>query len=272
MNVFFNDMKIDNFIASEYSLMPVSFDTNIQEDCDASMASESIEDYIGISSIPLDYGSNHHGKLVFVVTFMKKICGSNIEEYFTDFEIRSILRELTGRQYYRNLYFINTDPCFDEKVHFKVKTTGTEYVKSSNKIIALKFTFTCDSFWAYTDTSFIEYFAKPNQTIKFFNSSDELNDYLYPVIEILSKKTIENYSIVNKSDNNRLTNIKNVLPNEVILLDSKNDIIKSSIETKVFGDDFNYKFPRLIPGMNELEISDECNIKITYQLLRKIIF
>ena len=53
---------------------------------------------------------------------------------------------------------------------------------------------------------------------------------------------------------------------------TKNDIIKSSIETKVFGDDFNYKFPRLIPGMNELEISDECNIKITYQLLRKIIF
>ncbi len=272
MDAFFKDVQIGNFVASEYNLMPIAFDYNGLDDNDFSMGSETDEEYIGRNTIPLDYGSNHHGKLEFYITFAKNMCSQNTEKTFNNFEIRSILRELTGKQYYRDLYFIDYELHTDERIHYRVKITQTERTRINGNIVALKFTFQCDSFWAYTDEQYIEFLIKDNQTISFYNSSDELNDYLCPQIEITSSSAIDELSIVNKSDNNRTTTIKNINADEIIYLNSKREIISSSNEDRIIVNDFNLKWVKFIPGKNELTFSKGCKIKIKYQLLRKVVF
>lgn len=272
MDAFFKDVQIGNFVASEYNLMPVAFEYNGEDDNDFQMGSETDEEYIGRNTIPLDYGSNHYGKLEFSITFVKNVCNPNATKAFTNFEIRSILRELTGKQYYRDLYFIDYELHTDERIHYRVKIIQTERTRINGEIIALKFTFQCDSFWAYTDEYDLEFCVKDNQTINFYNSSDELNDYLCPQIEITSSSAIAELSIINKSDNNRTTTIENIDADETIYLNSKNETISSSNTTKIIINNFNLKWLKFVPGINELTFSKECKVKIKYQLLRKVVF
>lgn len=270
MNAFFKDIQFGNFMASEYGLIPVSFDTNFNEELDLAMGSESDEEYIGRHTIPLDYGSNHQGKLEFTITFMKNTCGHDVDLEFSTLEIRSILRKLTGNQYYKDLYFIDDSLHYDERVHYRVKVTETFANKVAGKIIGIKITFQNESFWGYTDDNSISMTLKANQRFFFYNNSDELHNYLLPVIE-LSGVTGE-ISIKNISDNNRETFIENIEPNEKIILDAKHEIITSSIPGKNIVNDFNLKWIKFIPGKNEMTVSSDCKIKITYQLLRKVVF
>lgn len=271
MNAFFKDMQIGDFVASEHGLTPAFFDYFGDEESDIAMESDSDEEYTGRNTIPLDYGSIHRGKPSFCVTFIKKACGINEKSVFETHEIRSILRELTGKQYYQDLYFLDDSLHTDERIHYKVKTVKTEQRKICGRTVALKFTFQCDSFWAYTDLQSREFTVKGGQTIHFYNSSDEVNDYLYPQIE-LSPVNDGNLSITNLSDQNRQTSINNLSANEIISLDSRNEIISSSHPGRIILNDFNLKWPRFVPGMNRLLVSAGCKMKITYQLLRKVVF
>lgn len=271
MNAFFKDIRIGDFVASEHGLIPVSFDYSWDEESDIAMESESDEEYTGRNTVPLDYGSTHQSKPEFSVTFIKRTCGINEKSFFENHEIRSILRELTGKQYYRDLYFLDDTLHTDERIHYKVKVVRTEQRKIHGQTAALKFTFQCNSFWAYTDIQSLEFTVKGGQTIRFYNSSDEVNDYLYPQIE-LSPADGGKLTLTNLSEQNRMTSIDNNTADEIIFLDSRNEIISSSHPDRSILNDFNMKWPRLIPGMNLLHISADCKMKITYQLLRKVVF
>lgn len=270
MNAFFKDIQFGNFISSEYGLIPISFDTNFDEEFDLALGSESDEEYIGRNTIPLDYGSNHQGKLEFTITFIKNTCSQNIDLEFSTYEIRSILRELTGNQYYKDLYFIDDSLHLDERVHYRVKVIETSAHKVSGKIIGIKVTFQNESFWGYTDEDTISMTLRSNQTFFFYNNSDELHNYLLPKIELSS--ITGNISIINISDNNRETIIKNIESNEKIILDARHDIISTSVPDKNIVDNFNLKWVKFIPGRNKMTVSSDCKIKITYQLLRKVVF
>lgn len=270
MNAFFRDIQFGNFVSSEYGLVPVSFDTNFDEEIDLAMGSESDEEYIGRNTIPLDYGSSHHGKLEFTVSFIKNTCNHNVQLELDTHAIRSILRELTGNQYYKDLYFIDDSLHLDEQVHYRVKVIEISAHKVSGKIIGIKVTFQNESFWGYTNESTISMTLRSNQRFIFYNNSDDLHNYLFPKIEL--SDVTGNISITNISDNNRETIIKNIEPNEKIILDARHDIVTTSIPDKNIVDNFNLKWIKFIPGKNEITVSSGCKIKITYQLLRKVVF
>lgn len=67
------------------------------------------------------------------------------------------------------------------------------------------------------------------------------------------------------------TIIKNMATNEIITLDS-GQFITSSVLGKVFGNDFNFIWPRVIPGINEFAISGSGvgNVSFTYRYPIKI--
>lgn len=265
MDAFFKDFKMGNFIASENNLMVASVDYSGSETEDFGIGSELNEEYIGNKTIPLDYGSNHHGKLKFSITMVHPD-GSP----FTIFETRAILRELTGKKNYTDLYFIDYEMHYDEKIHYRVKVTSTERLRVAGNIDAIILYFECDSFWAYTDEIVLSLSPIANNSVLFYNSSDELNDYLYPTIEITSDVSIQKLIITNKSDNERQTVIENLENTEVVSLDSKNEIATTSFNKNIV-DNFNLKWLRLIPGKNEIIFSNDCKVKIKYTLLRKVV-
>ena len=266
MDAFFKDIRFGNFVASEHELYPVTFESSGTNTSSFGMGGESQEEYIGTNTIPNDYGTKYQNKLEFSITFMPNPCRVNKVE-FTNHEIRSILRELTGKQYYEDFYFLDDNGYFDERLHFRVKLVDDPERIRINGINGLKFYFTCDSFWAYTDPRTINLNLKSGQKFYIYNQSDELNDYLYPIVKI--KNCSGDLTITNLSDNSRKTVVKGLTSTEIVALDSRKDIISSTIDRNI---DFNLIFPRLIPYKNELTVDKDCTLTITFTELRKVVF
>lgn len=271
MDAFFKDVKFGNFIATEHNLVAVSFDDSSSDEDDFGMESDTEEEYLGRNTIPLDYGSTHQGKQSFEITFMKDPCkiSDQNDMALTDFEVRAILRELTGKQYYQNLYLYDGRNHYDEPVHFRAKVTETSRQVVNGLTMGLKFGFECDSFWMYTDELSLDLRPKANQNVYFYNSSDELNDYLLPILEITIGSAADSFTITNKSDNDRQTKITTVSSGEIITLDSLHTKISSSKSGRLIADDFNMKWVKLVPDENILVFSQNCSVTMKYTLLRK---
>lgn len=74
---------------------------------------------------------------------------------------------------------------------------------------------------------------------------------------------------------NKTTVVKSTIvgcyKNEIITLDGTNRVIVSSnTPLRVFGNDFNWKFPYLIKGENKITISGNCVVKIEWSEPRKV--
>lgn len=266
MDAFFKDIKYGNFVASEHELYPVTFDSYSNDTSSFGMGGESQEEYIGRKTIPVDYGTAYQHKLEFSITFIPNPCRKNKLE-FTNHEIRSILRELTGKQFYEDFYFLDTNGFFDEQLHFRVKLTDDPERIKINGITGFKFHFTCDSFWAYTAPKTVTLNLTPGQKFYLYNQSDELNNYLYPVMKI--QNCVGDLCITNSSDNMRKTKISGLTSNETVTLDSVNDTLSSSIVRNI---PFNLNFPRLIPYKNEFTVDNSCTLTVTFTELRKVVF
>lgn len=266
MEAFFKDIRYGNFVASEHELYPVSFDSNNIDKSSFAMGGESQEEYIGKNTIPVDYGTKYQHKLEFSITFIPNPCRKNKLE-FTNHEIRSILRELTGKQFYEDFYFLDTDGFFDEQLHFRVKLVDDPERIKLNGIIGLKFFFTCDSFWAYTEPKIIALNLTAGQKFYIYNQSDELNNYLYPTFKI--QRCVGDLIITNISDKERKTKVSGLTSNETVILNSVNDIISSNINRNI---NFNLNFPRLIPYKNEFTVDNSCSLIVSFTELRKVVF
>ena len=102
------------------------------------------------------------------------------------------------------------------------------------------------------------------------NKSDDLYTYIY-----LDTK-FTNYNSDSVSINNitlgEETTLSNMVENEVITLSSGQFIMSDRSYTKIFGDDFNWTWPRLGPGINEFIISGsgQGSIEFTYRYPMKI--
>jgi hypothetical protein len=101
------------------------------------------------------------------------------------------------------------------------------------------------------------------------NKSDDLYTYIYLDIDYQNKNGTY-VSIKNMTLQEDAT-IKNVNPSEEITISAKQFII-SNIPNKLFGDDFNFVWPRLQPGQNDFVIDGDGNgsAKFTYRYPMKV--
>lgn len=133
------------------------------------------------------------------------------------------------------------------------------------------FTVECDAPWAWQLPKTYK-FESFDSNINFYNDSDNC-DYTYPLIKITANSSIigsGDVTIINKSDNNRITTFTDIHPNEVITINNQAQSITSS-EGRLLSESFNKKFFRLLCGQNVLDISGELSkIEITYSNARKV--
>lgn len=101
------------------------------------------------------------------------------------------------------------------------------------------------------------------------NQSDDLYTYTYLDIDYQNKNGTH-ISIINDTLK-ETTQINNVSENEFIQISSKQFII-SNVPNKLFGDDFNFVWPRLQPGLNDFIIDGDGNgsAKFTYRYPIKV--
>lgn len=148
--------------------------------------------------------------------------------------------------------FISRD---DESV-FKIDDDGVVYLDSgSGKKLNI----------ADDGTVYIENMYR--ETID--NESDDLYTYIY--LDIDYKNENGTYISVRNETLGEESIINNVSPNESITISAKQFII-SDIPNKLFGDDFNFVWPRLLPGINDFIIDGNGNgtAQFTYRYPMKV--
>jgi len=101
------------------------------------------------------------------------------------------------------------------------------------------------------------------------NDSDDL--YTYINLDILFQNENATYIIIKNTLLDEVTEIKEISENEVISI-SAGQFIISDIPNKIFGDTFNFVWPRLRPGINEVVIdgNGKGSVKFSYRYPIKI--
>lgn len=270
IDLFGKDMVIGNFKLSDYGFMLASFDsgTSNYED-DLGMNYETIEEYIGHNPIPIYLGAKYTSKLRPQATIIKDL-NIHSEPYFNEHECRELLRQLTGFNGYKNMQIYSYD--LDELLYFNVRVTNTSYKKVAGKVIGIILSLECDSQFAWSKEFTLVYQTTPNQTLFFCNTSDDLYHYLLPKITISSTSPISNLEIKNKSDDDWTTTIKNIRQGEIITMDSKNEILTSSIPNRMILNDFNMHFIRFVPEQNQIQVNHNITMTLNFRLPRKVGF
>ena len=156
-----------------------------------------------------------------------------------------------------------------EDFYFNCILKSTEDIKFGGECFGLRCNVECDSPYAYTfpqtniynfDSSAINYF-------EFDNFSAEIYG-LRPIIEFKLSNSGKDFKILNLKTN-RIFEMTNLVPNEVITVDNQNELITSSTGLNRFKNlsrNKNQGYFSLVHGVNKLECHGLLNyLKITYQ-------
>lgn len=112
-----------------------------------------------------------------------------------------------------------------------------------------------------------------------FNETDDLYSYIYLDIEFLNDTC--KYLEIRNETLGETTRVENLQPKDIINITNKQFIIAYTInqvtgerenQNRIFGDDFNFVWPRLAPGYNNLIIDGGGNgtAKFTYRYPMKV--
>lgn len=127
-----------------------------------------------------------------------------------------------------------------------------EYLQNGNMTIGVLVRGECDS--CYFRGNDIENNAVGSSGSFLIMNLSDVNDYIYPTIEITMPSDGGSISIINKNDNNREFLIEDLAGSEIIEVDNLHKIITSSNSIKRLSN-FNYKWLRFVRGKNEISFS-----------------
>lgn len=121
----------------------------------------------------------------------------------------------------------------------------------------------CESLspWAYSHQITLSESISGSKTIKINNESDDLYNPVY--LKTIYKNTSGDLLKINNVTINEYTEVVGLAANEVVTLDN-NMMITSDKPYKTFGSSFNFVWPRLKAGENNLEITGTGDITFEY--------
>lgn len=214
-------------------------------------------------------------KLTFEYGLMK--CSG---ELFTREEQQVIERWLTSPKYSTDLITFD-DVTKEEIVRYCGLFTTTNWYPAQDGFYGMNFTFTNNAPYPsrrYSHTyKWSSYQVNQNDewTFSCKCNTDELNEYVYPIITIHADKE-EPITFTNITDNrNKVTVI--VPPSKRVYLDCRHCIINNGVPGSDslsyrdigWGDTGDIYWPRLLPGTNQIKITGKCTIKVEFDSIIK---
>lgn len=270
MEIFSTDFILGNFRASDYGVLGnCSFSYNGDSDDEIGMSPTIIEEFIGHNPVPIYLGQKYESKLKPTLTLIKNSCIYQENMNFSEKELRSILRIITGFKGYQWLKLISEE--MDDDLWYKAKVVNISYKRVGGNVVGIIISMECDSMFAWSSKNVISIQAKASQKFYIFNNTDDLYNYILPYVEITSSSS-GTIHITNVTDNNWISEVKNLKANETIYIDSQRELITSSVTHKLLLDDFNLHFPRLIEGKNEYVSDKNVTITFKFRVPRKVGF
>lgn len=267
METFTNDLILGDFRVSDYGLMVGSFSYNGEAEDDTGMNLSTVEEYIGHNPVPVYLGQKYSDKLKLHITLIKNPCVFYDDPSFSEKDCRGILRLLTGTNGYRWMKLLTLEP--DEDLWYRARTVSVSYERIGGRVVGIILNLECDSCFAWSREYAITVNAEAGRHFYIYNNTDDLNDYIYPVVQIIPASAVT-VAVTNLSDGSRLSEIKNIRQAEKITLDSRRQIISSDSAHDMLLNDFNLGWFRLVPGQNEYVSDSDMVISMKYRVPRKV--
>jgi hypothetical protein len=203
-------------------------------------------------------------------TFLKKDFGN-----FTMEEVRQVLKWLTSLDTASllNVYYDDS-----EVVSWSAVGGWTEintYKLANNRTVGITAVFEAVTPYAlsdlYTATKTIT--ATDNKLTINIDTDD--NKPVYPRVTIRTNgndiKFINKHTdFFNKSKSYSSLEVINNASGETVTVDGANQIIKTSLNKRIFGDDFNRVWLELYDGKNELTVEGNCTVTLEWREVRKV--
>ena len=273
MEVFGKDFIFGQFRLSDYGMMLASFDFKGESEDETGIKIETIEEFIGGHPIPKYLGDKYSDKIRPKVTFIKDPNAFGVNLYFSEKECRNILRTVTGTRCYQWMKVISDKT--EDDIWFRSKINNISFKRVSGNIVGLILDMECDSPYGWSGETIIDLNFKENESIRIHSNTDDLYNYIYPVVTIefnFEEETLKNFTLKNITDKNRSSEINGVRNGEIITMDSKNEILSSEYGVHdVLLNDFNLNWVRLMPDANELVTNMDARITFRYRVPRKVV-
>ena len=184
-----------------------------------------------------------------------------IKQDGTDFGIddnRKALRWLTGSKQPTWMDFYIGDEI---KYRLLGRVKSVSQYKMDARIVGLVLTFESISPYGYSSLQTVSKNIDGNSIITIPCESDDLHSYVY--MNTIYENTSGNLLKITNSTTGDITEVSGLAQNEIITI-SDNMLITSDKPSKTFGNTFNFVFPRLVAGDNELIIDGVGNITFQY--------
>lgn len=236
--------------------------------CSFEPDSGHVSSFLGMESIFADNiltGVRHDYGAKYTDVAMPKVTMINFDgsEFSVD-QFRDVVRWLSGARISSWLDFYEENTLV---YSFLCKCTDVQQYKLDGRTIGVTVTFTSVSPWAYSPlqeiTQDISHTASETSgdIIKIDNLSDEGYAYVYPDV-VFESSGYSALAIYNEATG-ETTAVSNVTPGEIITI--KNNQIIYSSTSRIFGDNFNFVWPKFASGTNILSILGQGKITISYR-------
>lgn len=139
--------------------------------------------------------------------------------------------------------------------------------KIDSRIIGFVITAESSSPWCYSNLQTISQTITGDEILQINNHSDDL--YTFTDMRTVFKNSTGSSLTITNNTVGETTIINKLTANEVITL-SENMFITSDKQTRIFGNDFNYVWPKLKAGMNDFSISGDGSISFEYIYAMKV--
>lgn len=261
MAVFHSKFRYMNKFNTDYDLINTAFDA-INGEKDSFLSMEPIYTENTHGTYVYDYGAKFSNKVVISITMVKK----NYMD-LTVLDTRRILRWLTGHRQNSWLDFYNQE---EEHIYsFIGRFTDVKLRKMDGRVIGVVAEFTTISPFAYSPLQIEEKIEVDEARLMLFNNqSDDDDTYVYPSI-IFAQANIDGNLKITNTQTNEFFEIRNLVANEIINIDSS-QIIYSNRPTRIFGEDCNFQFVRFTPGINQLLVEGKGELTISYREIYKV--
>lgn len=158
---------------------------------------------------------------------------------------------------------------------YEGKFIYTDWVVSAGGFIAVNFRFQCSKPYSYIVHAHSYTATSGGISVTIDCGSDELEEYVYPVVTIYAPNSTNNVTITNRSDDSNSLTIR-ALHRLNITLDSEHcmlyDVTQSSVidfDDVGWEDVGNIYWLRLLPTENILRIEGDAQVTITYKSVSK---
>lgn len=261
-NFLYDDEKL-----SDYGMILCKFDNNSSETVSAgnSLVFNTIKS--GNSDKNYLISSSYDEPLSITFQICKDDSNDNNHTISSE-ELTSMLRWLSRRDGFHKFKIYQQGY---ENIFFYGSFNNIQQIKINGELCGLELTFTADSPYGYEDISF-DLTTAATVGCNIYNMSSEPG-HLYP--KVFTCKCLQSGDLtIHNSIENRTTEIKNCVKDEIITLYGNSKVIESSVSTHKLYNDFNYNYFRLgntyDNNLNTITTSIPCEIHIEYEAVRKV--